>query len=281
MAAKAYSTPPRNRESLSARIRNLATERKTTEFRLRGTIGNIVIGQMLPSGAVKGGTAMAVRHGQSRTRFSPDVDVTRAGEVGVDAYVAAFRANLERGWHGFAGVIVTLEPATPAGVPSAYVMSPFKVKLTYQGKAWFTVLFELGHDEINSLASAPRVLAPDIARLFHALGLPVPAPVAVLPVDHQIAQKLHACSAPGSDRAHDLVDLQLLARGTELDMALTASTTRRLFAARKGHAWPPVLTISEGWAFRYEEAADGIDVLPTVAEAVAWVNGFVSSLDRR
>jgi len=231
MAAKAYSTPPRNRESLSARIRNLATERKTTEFRLRGTIGNIVIGQMLPSGAVKGGTAMALRHGQSRTRFSPDVDVTRAGEVGVDAYVAAFRANLERGWHGFAGVIVTLEPATPAGVPSAYVMSPF-------------------------------------------------TPVAVLPLDHQIAQKLHACSAPGSDRAHDLVDLQLLARGTELDMALTASTTRRLFAARKGHAWPPVLTISEGWAFLYEEAADGIDVLPTVAEAVAWVNGFVSSLDR-
>lgn len=28
-------------------------------------------------------------------------------------------------------------------------------------------------------------------------------------VEHQIAQKLHAASAPGSSRAHDLVDLQL------------------------------------------------------------------------
>jgi Nucleotidyl transferase AbiEii toxin, Type IV TA system len=281
MPAKVYATAPRSRESLSARIRNLAPEHRTTKFRLRGTIGNIVIGQMLPSGAVKGGTAMALRHGQSRTRFSPDVDVTRAGEVGVDEYVAEFRTNLQQGWHGFAGVIVAREPATPAGVPSAYVMAPFNVKLSYQGKAWFTILFELGHEEINSLASAPRVLAPDIADLFHALGLPAPAPVAVLPVDHQIAQKLHACSTPGSDRAHDLVDLQLLAGDPALDLALTAATTRRLFAARKRHPWPPVLTVSRGWAPRYHEAADGIAVLPTVAEAVVWVNGFISSLDGR
>lgn len=224
---------------------------------------------------------MVLRRGHAGTRVSPDVDVSRSAEVSVDEYVAAFRANLERGWHGFAGVVVAKAPATPAGVPSAYVMAPFNVKLTYLGKAWFTVLFELGHDEINSLARAPHVLAPDIADLFSALGLPPPAPVAVMPVDHQIAQKLHACSAPDSDRAHDLVDLQLLAADPTLDLALTADTTRRLFAARKGHAWPPVLTVSSGWSARYEEAADGIAAVPTVDEAVTWVNGFIKSLDRQ
>ena len=110
MPAKVYATAPRSRESLSARIRNLAPEHRTTEFRLRGTIGNIVIGQMLPSGAVKGGTAMALRHGQSRTRFSPDVDVTRAGEVGVDEYVAEFRTNLQQG-----GVLTKLQTCRPEG----------------------------------------------------------------------------------------------------------------------------------------------------------------------
>jgi len=51
------------------------------------------------------------------------------------------------------------------------------------------------------------------------VGLPEPVPVSVLPVPAQIAQKLHAWTAPDdpttgwvNDRPHDLVDLQLLAR---------------------------------------------------------------------
>ena len=280
MVEKAYTTAPRNLESLSARIRNLAPEHRTTEFRLRSTIGNIIIGQMLPSGAVKGGTAMHLRHGGSRSRFSSDVDVTRAAGLAVEEYIAAFRANLESGWHGFEGVVVARAPLTPEGVPVEYIMAPFNVKLSYQGKPWFTVLFELGHDEINSLVNAPRLLAPDIAGLFLSLGLPAPIPVAVLPVDHQIAQKLHACSSPGSDRAHDLVDLQILVSSSQFDLVVSARTAQRLFAARKRHAWPPVFVVSSGWAARYAEAASGIDVLPTVEEAVVWVNGLVNSLDR-
>jgi len=279
MTDKSYSTPPKNLASLSARIRNLAHERGTTELRLRGTIGNIIIGQMLPSGAIKGGTAMRLRHGDSGARFSADVDVTRAAGVGIEEYVLEFRTKLELGWNGFAGTVVAQSPATPVNVPAYYIMAPFKVKLAYQGKSWFTVLFELGHEEIDSLIHSLLMLPLDIADLFHALGLPAPTPIAVLSLDHQIAQKLHACSTPGSDRAHDLVDLQILASSPQLDMGTTARTARRLFTARKGHAWPPTLTISDGWAARYDEAASGLDVLPTIDEAIVWVNTFINVLN--
>jgi len=190
MTDKSYSTPPKNLASLSARIRNLAHERGTTELRLRGTIGNIIIGQMLPSGAIKGGTAMRLRHGDSGARFSSDVDVTRAAGVGIEEYVLEFRTKLELGWNGFAGTVVAQSLATPVNVPAHYIMAPFRVKLAYQGKSWFTVLFELGHEEIDSLIHSLLMLPLDIADLFHALGLPRPAPIAVLPLDHQIAQKV-------------------------------------------------------------------------------------------
>jgi hypothetical protein len=41
----------------------------------------------------------------------------------------------------------------------------------------------------------------------------------------QVAQKLHACTAPGSERAHDLVDLQLLE--PDADDAAVAEATQR------------------------------------------------------
>jgi len=39
--------------------------------------------------------------------------------------------------------------------------------------------------------------------------------------DHQVAQKLHAVSGEGSERARDLVDLQLLDKGEDLDVLPT------------------------------------------------------------
>ena len=41
------------------------------------------------------------------------------------------------------------------------------------------------------------------------LGFPEPGPVPCMRLEHQIAQKLHAASSPGSNRAHDLIDLQI------------------------------------------------------------------------
>jgi hypothetical protein len=91
------------------------------------------------------------------------------------------------------------------------------------------VKLELGHNEIGDADDPVYLLADDIARLFADVGLPEPAPIPVMRSDHQIAQKLHACTDPENERAHDLVDLQLLVASEELDLAQVRATSVRLF----------------------------------------------------
>ena len=157
-------------------------------------------------------------------------------------------------------------------------MTPFEVKLAYKGRSWLTVVLEIGHEEIGSFAMSSRVIAADVVEMFVAVGLPTPNAIPVLAVEHQIAQKLHACSAPRSDRAHDLVDLQLLAREDGLDLVVIQQTVRRLFVARNGHSWPPVISVGEGWVGRYAEAAAGLDVISRVDDAIGWANAFIADI---
>lgn len=138
--------------------------------------------------------------------------------------------------------------------------------------------FELGHNEIGDADEPEYQLSPDLVQLFMEVGLEAPKPVAVMRSDHQVAQKLHAVSSVGSERAHDLVDLQLLDKREDLDLAQVAGTCSRLFDYRRQQAWPPIITPGARWDTLYIEAIDGLDVLPVVEEAVAWVNNFVQRI---
>ena len=96
---------------------------------------------------------------------------------------------------------------------------------------------------------------------------------------HQIAQKLHGVSEPGSERAHDLVDLQLIFRRTTIDLAEVNSVCQRIFAYRKMQSWPPVVTKNEGWDDLYAAARHELPVLDTATEAVAWANDLIRKID--
>lgn len=232
----------------------------------------VVVGQMLPEGAIKGGSAMALRYGR-RTRFTQDLDAARVQSLA--RFRSDFEESLATGWAGFAGRLIERAAPRPAGVPTAYVMQPFEVRLEYLGRPWCSVKFELGHDEIGDADEPEYQLASDLAALLTEVGLEPPKPVAVMRVDHQIAQKLHAASEAGSERARDLVDLQLLDRGEKLDLAQVASTCTRLFDYRQQQQWPPIIVVGDQWDTLYVEAADGLDVLATVDEAVLWANEFI------
>jgi hypothetical protein len=109
------------------------------------------------------------------------------------------------------------------------------VKLDYLGRPWRTVKFELGHNEIDDAVEPEFRISADLIELFTDLGLPAPGPIAVMRADHQVAQKLHAASEPDSERVRDLVDLQLLDRGEDLDLAQVRATCERLFEYRRMH----------------------------------------------
>ncbi len=157
-------------------------------------------------------------------------------------------------------------------------MQAYTVKLLFHGRPFGTVAVELDYDELEATTSEPieRALAPEVVALFSELGLGTPAPIAVLPLHHQIAQKLHACSEPGSERAHDLVDLQLMA--PLADDRLTAATTRRLFPFRRQHPWRAILTPGPTWTSLYTDAAQGLDVLVNLDAAVAWTNQYIARI---
>jgi len=161
-------------------------------------------------------------------------------------------------------------------------MEAFDVRLSYENRAWLTVLFELGRDEVGSTATFDLKMPDDIRNLFAALGLPQPEPIAVQSIHHQIAQKLHACTwvyKDSNERAHDLVDLQILDQEEAVDLALAAETARRLFASRGAQKWPPTVRAYTEWPAIYAEAADGLGVLADLDEAIAWTNELIARID--
>lgn len=257
--------------SLEQRIRNLEGDDGLAQRR-RVSMALVVVGQMLPGGAVKGGSAMALRYGRG-TRFSQDLDAARVQTLA--RFRSDFEEALAEGWAGFTGRLVEKTAPRPLAVPTAYVMQPFEVKLDYRGRAWCTVKFELGHNEIGDADEPEFHLAEDLVELFVGVGLEAPKLVPVMRADHQVAQKLHAVSGAGSERARDLVDLQLVDKGEDLDLSQVAATCSRLFEYRRQQAWPPSIVTGEQWDTLYAEAAEDLDVLPSVEEAIAWANDFV------
>ncbi|MFQ4149260.1 nucleotidyl transferase AbiEii/AbiGii toxin family protein [Arthrobacter sp. LAPM80] len=213
---------------------------------------------------MKGGSVMALRYGQG-TRFTQDLDA--AWNQSLARFRNDFETALEEGWAGFTGRLVErTAPRSPA-VPTAYIMQPFDANLDYRCRPWCTVKFELGHLEIGDADEPEFQRSVDLTDLFTDVGLEAPKPVPVLRADHLVAQKLNASSGEGSERAHDLVDLQLLDKGEDLEQV--AATCVRLFGYRQRQAWPPAVVVGENWDILYAEAVEGLDLLPTVEEAVA------------
>jgi predicted nucleotidyltransferase component of viral defense system len=276
---------PPNLRSLTTRIANLARERVRPVKRIQRAIANTVVGQMLPAGVVKGGTAIKVRVGEEASRFTPDLDVSRDRSLTLEDYLDRLDEGLTEGWGGFTGTITRLPAPQPAGVPEEYVTQPFDIRLAYRDRHWLTVRFELGREEVGSTEKVETRLAQDILDLFSAIGLPAPQPLPVLAVEHQIAQKLHACTSVNpktgaNERAHDLVDLQILEQEERIDMTSMNVVATRLFDARRGTPWPPTVRAYEGWDTIYASAADGLDVLQNVHAAVEWANEFIALATR-
>ena len=249
--------------------------------RLSRAMANVIVAQMLPDGVVKGGSSLLFRYGRCGSRYTRDMDTARI--MGLDSYLERLNDSLTHGWCGFTGRIVAVDPPRPAGVPGAYVMMPYDIKLNYRGRPWQTIRIEIGHNEIGDADEFETALPSDLAEVFEKLSFPQPRPLPVMKLGYQIAQKLHAVSEPGSERAHDLVDLQLICSRSRIDYGEAKSVCLRLFDYRRRQPWPPMVSALPSWEGLYalarENLVDNCDVLPTAAEAVAWVNELVRRID--
>jgi hypothetical protein len=243
------------------------------------TMANVAVAQMLPLSAVKGGTSLNLRRGPKESRFSLDLDATRPRDTSESEFLDELEQNLKHGWNGFRGTLVRRPKASPKNVPPRYVMQPVDVNVTYNNSTFAKVTLELAFDELGSVGETTDVIAVEIVELFTSVGLSAPSPVAVLSIEHQVVQKLHACTTLNprgtNERAHDLVDLQLLCDDEDIDFPEMDALGSRLFSFRKGEEWPPIVTAHAGWGELYSEASEGLDVRP-LKDAIVWINSLVA-----
>lgn len=261
---------------LDGAIRRIAGGSADGYIRLRTSMANAIVAQMLPDGVVKGGSAMRMRLGAGNARYTTDLDTATATDPKL--YAEKLARSLAAGWEGFTGRVVEREPAAPRDVPPEYVMRPFDVKLSYLGKPWCTVPLEVGFDEIGDADSADWTDQADIAGAFEELGFPAPGRVPLMTVPYQIAQKLHGLTGSG-DRVRDLIDLQLLVVATDPDLAEARKVCERLFAYRKLQEWPPRAVAREGWSALYDSQAEGLPVITGLDDAIEWANGLIARIE--
>jgi hypothetical protein len=273
---------PINAKALRRAVEVAAAHRAVVPGRMQHTVASTIAMQMIPDGAAKGGgAAIRQRVSEPEARLTTDLDFARATGIELDAFVDAYSDRLETGWAGFTGLLRFEKSKRPDDVPVDYLMNRFSIKLRYLGQPYCSVTLELVHAEIDSTETAVERLGTDIVAIFAEIGLPEPAPVRVISAEHQIVQKLHACTGvTASGRAHDLIDIQILAAIEDIDQVEIGRIGRRLFAYRQRHEWPPVVVQHEGWADLYAAALADLDneaVLPSVDDAVEFANRLVGA----
>lgn len=277
--------PPTNLRSLDDRLRNHCEVTGRNFSRARRHMSALVVAQLLQGTGtvVKGGRNLEVRYGLAATRASSDLDAVRVASR--EDFIDELEAALEHGWAGFAGRVVVKGPVG-APVPGGYDPERMDVKLDFHSRAFATVELEVAAEEAGGLADVDAVVSADGSHVFAAVGLPRPDPIPVLTLSAQMAQKLHACTAPDTEgwvneRAHDLIDLQLIHADLD-DAALpeVRAACERLFRARQSHSWPPVVSARQGWPSRYRRERDGVeaDIIDDLDAAIAWANGLVAEI---
>ncbi|MEI6700450.1 MAG: nucleotidyl transferase AbiEii/AbiGii toxin family protein [Actinomycetota bacterium] len=282
MSEPRYRDRPRGTGSLRQRLKNVTElDDQLLDRRLR-TMAAVIVAQMLPPALIKGGTSMTLRRGATNSRASADVDAARLGPITEDDFIAQFRLNAAKGWSGFTGTVVERPKRSRDGVADQYVMRPLTVRLSYENSTFRTVVVELAYNELGSTGGELFDVPQDIVDMFVEIGLERPEAVALLPTEHQIAQKLHACTELNQNgtngRAHDLVDIQILCANDEINPVELSEAGHRVFAIRKSGTWPPTITSLPGWDSIYFEAAQGLGVRP-LDEAIQWLNELIEAAD--
>lgn len=295
--------PPLTISQLNARIDEASAEWGVPSARVRRMLCTLVVSQMLPDAVtVKGGMGLKLRLGEAGTRATADLDVSTT-DRGV-AFEEDFRIRLAQGWGqvpaskgalrrnpespgrvAFTGTLKALPLHDPGLSRPSYVMHPYKVSLSFLGKEWAALEVEVSDPEIDPHAHHRRAIEGDLAELSRLFGFGMPAPVELIDLEYQIAQKIHAVTDPAYQRAHDLVDLQLLWNAGP-DLRSIREFCLRTFSFRSTQHWPPLpLRSMDSWEAAYLESREETEISGTsvVSESLdaarTWLRSVILAID--
>lgn len=284
-----YESFPTNLRALRDRLTQAAKREGVVFGRLQQHVAVLVITQFMaaltdeqsePLLLVKGGASLELRRGISASRTSKDLDVVgRADMVTVHDQLRDAGAT---GWEGFTARFTPPEPFEVPGL----VVNPYRfmAKLSYFGKPFSSVPIEVSTVERGNADHYDKVTSDALS----LIGLPASDAVPCMTLPWQVAQKIHACTEPveqpqTNDRAHDLVDLQLL-EALLVNEPLTETRTASIavFEARGKHAWRPTVVAHSHWAPLYMRALEGLEELSlasTFEQAIERIQSFIDRID--
>ena len=148
------------------------------------------------------------------------------------------------------------------------------VAVQYRTRAWQTIEVDLGPAKRHEV----DFIEPQVQGLAE-LGLPVPSPVRCLCLAEQVAQKLHACTAPKSTgRARDVLDILLIEMLGGLDYRRAAAAAQTVFEERATHAFPPAFAMPAEWRPEVESLAIQLGFPQTSAGEIE--SQFLAALQR-
>lgn len=240
-----------------------------------------------------------LRFGERGTRATSDLDVSTC--VRGEEFEQLFRARMAEGWGtvpaskgelrrnpdapervAFTATVRAAKVHDPGLARPEYVMHPYRVSIAFLGDAWGALDVEVSDPEIDPYAHTRKEIDGELVQFGAYFGFGDLQPVELVDLEYQMAQKLHAVTDPAYERAHDLVDLQLL-WGADLDLAVLQRLCERTFEWRRQQTWPPLpLRPMGGWELAYADAraetevAGTTPVLPDVTAAREWLTQFVN-----
>jgi hypothetical protein len=279
-----YATPAAFRAAVEARLRERArrlgvptyvVRRQAALERLAARLSKVAPERW----ALKGGFALETRLGE-RARASLDLDAEH--RHGAEAARADLqRAAIEDVGDHFAFAVVGSEELIESGFRLAV---RYKLESSLAGRAFEPLQVDVTFAVPEPWDAQPAVRPGVLAELgFEAIE------VLLIPVERQIAEKLHAYTRTykggGTTRARDLVDLLLVQQHERVDTAALQDAIKRVFARRQTHAVPTRLSPPpRELAVSYRREAEQVRVNPMLAEAhqlaADWLDPLLDEIQR-
>ena len=198
-------------------------------------------GEMDIAGFVKGGTAQIWRLGIHDSRQTRDIDIVVATGREETAKVLSSMQNLQIGEFSIGRTSIQRDRTT-IKVPADYRIVVAKVQLKIENSSWLTCDLEILPLEGQAQAKS-ETAHPDLQTLIKLLGFAHLTELPVISVELQIAEKLHAVTEPGSERATDLLDIAKAVRLLPINSETLRLEVRRVFERRGTHvfdqSWAP------------------------------------------
>jgi hypothetical protein len=271
--------------TLTKAVRAYAKQAGTTDGRARSWVAYMMLSGLLQKVArdeggvamtVKGGVALELRlHPTPRATDDIDLVIHGAEDLMQSLDRSLLSVNDEPRVHG--GFTFQRK-----GEPRDLLNGAWRVEIAvrYEGGAWNTISVDLAGEEIPNVAPE-YIPAINLAPLL----LPGPDSVPCLPLNHQLAQKIHGMTQPPregrrNERAKDLVDVLLLGEFIE-DVAALRQVCVSVFEARGAHEWPPMLEVLEHWRDEFRRLSEEYGLkLGSLEEGVAEARELIARIDR-